>query len=172
MMEIRDATAGDMGDVLAIYNDAVLNTTAVYDYAPRSLAVQQEWFATKAAQGWPVLVAAEGERVVGFCSYGPFRAWPAYHRTVECSIYVAPDRRGRGIGKRLLPALLERAQASTFHAIVAGIDATNDASLRLHARLGFEKVAHFREVGWKFERWLDVVIMQRALGPGDARPAA
>jgi len=101
MMEIRDATAGDMGDVLAIYNDAVLNTTAVYDYAPRSLAVQQEWFATKAAQGWPVLVAAEGERVVGFCSYGPFRAWPAYHRTVECSIYVAPDRRGRGIGKHV-----------------------------------------------------------------------
>ncbi len=163
MIAIRDATSDDLPAILAIYHDAVVHTTAVYDYVPRTLAAQQEWFAAKTAQRWPVLVAVEAATVVGFCSYGAFRPWSAYQRTVENSIYIAPERRGRGIGGQLLPPLIERATAGGFHAVIAGIDASNEASLRLHAKLGFVKVAHLREVGWKFERWLDLVFLERLL---------
>jgi phosphinothricin acetyltransferase len=163
MIEITDATPADLPAILAIYNDAVLHTTAVYDETPRTLEAQQEWFALKTAQPWPVLVAAAAGAVAAFCSYGPFRPWPGYRRTIESSIYVAPDRRGQGIGTRLLPALIERAKAGGFHAMIAGIDADNAASLRLHGRLGFAKVAHLPEVGWKFGRWLDLVLLEKLL---------
>jgi L-amino acid N-acyltransferase YncA len=163
-INIRDAREADLAAMLAIYNDAVLTTTAVYDYKPRSGEQQTAWFQAKREQSLPVLVADDGETVVGFASYGPFRPWPAYLHSVENSLYVAPDRRGRGIGSLLLPALIRRAADRGLHTMIAGIDATNEASLRLHARFGFERVALFREVGWKFERWLDLAFLQLMLG--------
>jgi L-amino acid N-acyltransferase YncA len=161
---IRDAREADLAAMLAIYNDAVLTTTAVYDYKPRSGEQQTAWFQAKREQSLPVLVADDGETVVGFASYGPFRPWPAYLHSVENSLYVAPGQRGRGIGSLLLPALIRRAADRGLHTMVAGIDATNEASLRLHARFGFERVALFREVGWKFDRWLDLAFLQLMLG--------
>ena len=160
---IRDAREPDLAAMLAIYNDAVLTTTAVYDYQPRSREQQMAWFKAKQEQSLPVLVAEDGGAVVGFASYGPFRPWPAYLHSVENSLYVAPERRGRGIGSLLLPALIQRAGDRGLHTMIAGIDATNDASLHLHAKFGFERVAQFREVGWKFERWLDLAFLQRML---------
>jgi L-amino acid N-acyltransferase len=160
---IRDAREPDLAAMLAIYNDAVLTTTAVYDYKPRSGEQQVAWFKAKQEQGLPVLAAEDGGVVVGFASYGPFRPWPAYLHSVENSLYVAPEKRGRGIGSALLPALIQRAAERGLHTMIAGIDATNEASLRLHAKFGFELVAQFREVGWKFERWLDLAFLQRML---------
>jgi L-amino acid N-acyltransferase YncA len=160
---IRDATADDAAGILPIYNDAVVNTTAVFDFAPRSLAAQQAWLTGKREQDLPVLVAEQDGQVVGFCSFGPFRPWPAYAHTVENAIYIAPDRRGTGIGTQLLTALLGRARQRDLHAIVAGITADNQASLRLHARFGYQPVAHFREVGRKFDRWLDLVFLELLL---------
>jgi L-amino acid N-acyltransferase len=161
---IRDARESDLAALLAIYNDAVITTTAVYDYKPRSAEQQATWFQSKRDQGLPVLVAETAGAVVGFASYGPFRPWPAYLHSVENSLYVAADWRGRGIGSLLLPALIERAAHRGLHTMIAGIDAANQASLRLHAKFAFEPVARFREVGWKFERWLDLTFLQRMLG--------
>ena len=161
---IRDAREADLAAMLAIYNDAVLTTTAVYDYQPRSGEQQVAWFQAKQEQGLPVLVAEDGGAIAGFASYGPFRPWPAYLHSVENSLYVAPGQRGRGIGTALLPALIQRAAGRGLHTMIAGIDATNEASLRLHAKFGFERVAQFREVGWKFERWLDLAFLQLMLG--------
>lgn len=171
-MVIRDATPTDLPAILTIYNDAVINTTAVYDYQPRDLAAQERWFTAKQEQRLPVLVAEIDGAVAGFASYGPFRAWPAYLYTVENSIYVAPSRRGQGIGGRLLPSLIARGQLAGMHAMVAGIDKDNAVSIRLHELCGFDYVGTFRQVGWKFGRWLDLVFMQRWLDtPGAERPA-
>jgi L-amino acid N-acyltransferase len=161
MIEVREAETADLDAILAIYNDAVIHTTATYDYELRTLDAQKQWLEAKRAQSFPVLVGREAGVVSGFASYGPFRPWAAYLYTVENSIYVAPERRGRGVGTTLLGPLLEIARSRGFHAMVAGIDATNEASLKLHAKFGFEKVAHFHEVGWKFERWLDLVFLER-----------
>ena len=100
------------------------------------------------------------ERYLGFSSIGPFRAWAAYKYSVENSVYVAAEARGKGIGKLLIPPLIEAAKKLELHTIIAGVDATNEASLRLHKSFGFEEVAHFKEVGWKFERWLDLKFLQ------------
>lgn len=163
MIAVREAGPDDLEAILAIYNDAVVNTTAVYDYVPRLMEAQVQWFDAKRASSLPVLVGDEGGQVAGFTSYGPFRPWPAYAHTVESSIYVAPGWRGRGVGTCLLGPLIETARARSLHAMVAGVDATNDASLRLHRRFGFEQVGHLRQVGWKFERWLDLVFLERLL---------
>jgi L-amino acid N-acyltransferase len=160
---IRDAREGDLAPILAIYNDAVLTTTAVYDYKPRSAHDQAAWFKAKQEHKLPLLVAEADGAVLGFASYGPFRPWPAYLHSVENSLYVSADWRGRGIGSRLLPALIHHAADRGLHTMIAGIDAANEASLRLHAKFGFEPVARFREVGWKFERWLDLTFLQRML---------
>ena len=163
-IEIRPAGSDDLEAMLAIYNDAIVNTTAVYDYQPRTTDAQRQWFETKRAQRLPVLVAVENATIIGFGSFGPFRPWPAYQYTVENSLYVDSAFRRKGAGKALLASLVTAAQTSGYHTMVAGIDATNAASLALHRNAGFEPVAHFREVGWKFERWLDLVFMQRMLG--------
>lgn len=160
---VRNAQESDLAAILAIYNDAVLTTTAVYDYKPRTPEDQSAWFRAKLEQRLPVLVADVNGTVAGFGSYGPFRPWPAYLHSVENSLYVAPDWRGRGIGSLLLPALLQHAAGRGLHTMIAGIDAANEASLRLHAKFRFEPVARFREVGWKFERWLDLAFLQRML---------
>ncbi|WP_119304287.1 GNAT family N-acetyltransferase [Dongia deserti] len=162
-MDVRDANESDLAAMLAIYNDVVLTTTAIYDYQPRSSEQQLAWFRAKRDQDLPVLVAESDGAIAGFASYGPFRPWPAYLYSVENSVYVAADWRGRGIGSLLLPAIIQHAADRGLHTMIAGIDATNEASLRLHRKFGFEPVAQFREVGWKFERWLDLTFLQRML---------
>jgi L-amino acid N-acyltransferase len=132
-MNIRPARLEDASAILEIYNDAILNTTAVYSYDPVTLENRIQWFEEKTRAAWPVFVADDAGQVIGFSSYGPFRAWPAYLHTVENSIYVHPDWRGRGVGKLLIPPLLEAARAQNLHAFIAGIDAENLSSQRLDA---------------------------------------
>jgi phosphinothricin acetyltransferase len=160
-MVIRPATSADLPAILDIYNEAVLHTTATYDYEPQTLANRSAWFEEHQRAGFPIFVAQEESgRVVGWSNLSSFHPRPGYRFTVQNSIYVAVDRRGRGVGKRLLAPLLEAARSRGFRAILAWIDADNEASLRLHAAHGFERVAHLREVGHKFGRWLDVVLME------------
>jgi phosphinothricin acetyltransferase len=160
MITIRHATENDLPEILEIYNDVILHTTAVYDYEPHTLELRQEWFKTKQQQGFPVFVATEEAKIVGLSSIGPFRAWAAYKYSVENSVYVANNHRGKGVGKLLIPPLIEAATQMKLHTIIAGIDATNESSLRLHRHFGFEEVAHFKEVGYKFNRWLDLKFLQ------------
>jgi L-amino acid N-acyltransferase YncA len=162
-MKIRDATLEDAEAIRAIYNDAVLNTTAVFDYTAREPQAQRDWLQMKAEQNLPVLVAVDGNTVVGYSSYGQFRPWPAFLYTVENAIYIAPDRRGQGIGQKLLAAIVDAAAKNGRRTMVAAITAENAASLHLHEKLGFERTGLIRDSGWKFERWLDLVFLQRML---------
>jgi len=159
-MLVRDAVLADQPGILNIYNDAVLHTTAVWNEAPRSEAEQQQWFDAKQSQNLPVLVAHIDGEIAGFCSYGPFRPWYGYRFTVEGSIYVAQRYRRRGIATSLLNTLLQRARAQGMHAIVAGIEAENVASIRLHEQCGYRIAGCLHQVGYKFERWLDLIFME------------
>ena len=163
MITIRHATGEDLPRILDIYNEVIIHTTAVYSYEPHTLAMRTEWFETKQQQGFPVLVASENNLIVGFCTLGPFRMWPAYQHTVENSIYVAAEARGKGVGKLLMAPLIDAAKSLGKHAIVAGIDSSNIASINLHQQFGFAEVAHFKEVGWKFDRWLDLKFLELIL---------
>ena len=160
MIRIRTAKEDDLPRLLEIYNDIIIITTAVYDYEPHTIEMRKQWWEAKKAQGFPVFVAEEDGRIVGFSSIGPFRAWAAYKYSVENSVYVASNARGKGIGKLLIPPLLDASKSLGMHTVIAGIDATNEASIKLHKRFGFEEVAHFKQVGWKFERWLDLKFLQ------------
>jgi|SRR5688572_6433426 len=163
MVSIHHAKEDDLPQMLDIYNDIILHTTAVYDYEPHTIEMRRAWFKSKQEQGMPVFVAKDEDRIVGFSSIGPFRAWAAYKYSVENSVYVATDQRGKGIGKLLLPPLIGATRELKLHTIIAGIDATNEASIKLHESFGFKEVAYFKEVGWKFERWLDLKFMQLIL---------
>ncbi len=162
-MEIRDAREADLAGLLAIYNDVIATSTAIFAEAPASLDERRAWWQGRVAQGYPVLVAVDETGVVGFASFGDFRSWPGYRFTVEHSVHVRADRRGHGVGGALMTPLMARAAALGKHVLIAGVDADNAASLRFHERLGFARVAHFREVGFKFGRWLDLVFLQRHL---------
>ena len=165
-VEIRDAGVDDLPDLLTIYNDVIATSTAIYTEQPTTLDDRVSWWRARVAQGYPVLVATEQGQVVGFASFGDFRAWPGYRFTVEHSVHVRADRRGTGVGTALMKPLLRRASALGKHVIVAGVDADNQPSLRFHERLGFTRVAHFRQVGFKFGRWLDLIFLQRLLESG------
>jgi phosphinothricin acetyltransferase len=142
----------------------VLNTTATYDYEPRTLEHRTQWFEERQRDRYAVLVAVDNDgRVAGWSALNPYHARIGYQFTSENSVYVAADMRGKGIGKLLLAPLLEAAKARGLHAIIAAIDADNEASIRLHAKFGFEKVGHFKQTGFKFNRWLDLVYMEKLL---------
>ena len=162
-MVIRSATASDLPAILDIYNDAILNTTAVYDYTPHTLQMRQTWYADKLEKEIPVLVADIDGAVVGFTSYGPFRAWPAYKYSIEHSIYVHREFRNQGIARKLLTELIEVVRSKDIHTVIAGIDADNAASIHLHKQLGFEDAAYFKQVGFKFGKWLDLRFLQLIL---------
>jgi L-amino acid N-acyltransferase len=160
---VRAARPDDLGQILAIYNEVIRNSTAVYSEVEFTTARGEQWFAAKADQGFPFLVAEEGAEIVGFGTFGEFRAWPCYRHTVEHSLHVRADRRGRGVGKALLAALIERATLMHKHVMIAGIDADNAASIGLHRRSGFAEAGRFHEVGFKFGRWLDLVFLELRL---------
>jgi phosphinothricin acetyltransferase len=165
MIDVRDATESDLPPILEIYNDVVATSTAIYRDEPATLDDRRSWFAARVAERQPVLVAVDSETVVGFAAFGGFRPWPGYRFTVEHSVHVRASHRGRGVGSALMTPLIDRATALGMHVMVAGVDADNEASLRFHERLGFERVAHMKEVGFKFGRWLDLILLQRLLGP-------
>jgi len=159
-MIIRDATENDIPGILEIYNHVILNTTSVYSEEPHTLDMRLSWYRDRIANGFPVFVADEDGRVAGFSSFGHFRVWPCYRYTVENSVYVHPDHRGKGLSKLLIQPLIDRAREMGMHTMIAGIDADNVVSYRLHQSFGFVEVAHFREVGFKFGRWLDLKFME------------
>jgi phosphinothricin acetyltransferase len=161
-MQIRDATEDDLPGILAIYNHVIAHTTAVYTEVPSTLDDRRAWLAARRAGGFPVLVADDGG-VVGFASFGDFRPWPGYAATVEHSVHVAADARGRGIGRALVRELIAQAQVRGKHTMVAGIDAANTASIALHRQLGFVEAGTLREVARKFGRPLDLLFMQKML---------
>jgi L-amino acid N-acyltransferase YncA len=163
-MRIEDATDDDLPAVVAIYNQVIATSTAIYREEPATLAERHAWNETRKANGYPLLVARTDDApVAGFATFGDFRAWPGYRFTVEHSVHVADGRRGQGIGSALMRVLIDRGAALGKHVMVAGIDADNDGSIRMHERLGFERTGHLKQVGWKFDRWLDLVFMQRLL---------
>ena len=170
-IEIRRATLEDLPAILDIYNEVIANSTAVYSVEPVTLENRREWFEARTRAGYPVLVAVGEDGVVGFATFGEFRgAWVGYRYSVEHSVHVRSDQRGKGIGTRLVQELLPLARAMGKHVMVGGIDASNQGSIRMHERLGFEQMGTMPEVGRKFDRWLDLVFMQRFLDePGTPR---
>lgn len=150
--------------ILEILNDAIVNSTALYDYKPRTIDNMVSWFRTKDAGRFPVIGAVdERGTLMGFASYGTFRAWPAYKYSVEHSIYIHAAHRGQGLGFKLMQQLIEAAAAQNYHVMVGGIDVTNASSIALHERLGFTHAGTIREAGFKFGRWLDLAFYQKIL---------
>lgn len=150
--------------ILAIFNEAIVNSTALYDYKTRTLDSMTPWFADKQAAGQPVIgVEDAAGALAGFATYGPFRVRPAYKYTVEHSVYVHKDHRGQGLARMLMRELIEAARQRGVHAMVGGIDATNVASIALHEQLGFSHVGTLPQVGFKFGRWLDLAFYQLLL---------
>lgn len=150
--------------ILDIFNDAIANTTALYDYKPRTMQSMAEWFAAKSAGNYPVIGAVgDGGNLMGFASYGRFRPHAAYKYSVEHSIYIHRDHRGKGLALLLMKQLINAAREQGYHMMVGGIDATNAVSIRLHERLGFVHAGTIRQAGFKFGRWLDLAFYQLIL---------
>jgi phosphinothricin acetyltransferase len=162
-MLIEDATEADVPEILAIYNDVIATSTAIFSDRPVTAQDRLAWLRSRRARGQPVIVARHQGAVVGFASYGDFRPWPGYASSVEHSVHVAAAERRRGIGRMLVKEIIARAENAGIHVVVAGIDAENEASLRLHEQLGFERVGHMPEVARKFDRWVDLVLMELRL---------
>ena len=167
---IRDATEKDLPAIRDIYNDAVRNTTAIWNEQPVDLANRLAWFNARQALGYPILVAVENDAVTGYASFGDWRPFEGFRYSVEHSVYVRNDQRGKGLGPRLMHALIERARAAGKYVMVAAIESGNQASIRLHERLGFVTTGQMPQVGIKFGRWLDLTFMQLALNPGAEPP--
>lgn len=174
-MQIRDADASDIDGIAAIYNDAVVNTTAIWNEKTVDAANRAAWLADRQRVGYPVLVAEDAlGAVAGYASFGDWRAFDGYRHTVEHSVYVRRDCRGAGIGRALMVALIERARALGKHVMVAGVEAKNAGSIELHKKLGFEEVGLLKEVGTKFGSWLDLAFLQLKIDSRtdpDATPA-
>lgn len=162
-LNIRDAKIDDLPAILAIYNDAVLHTTAIWNWHAVDLSNRRAWLDARAAQGYPILVASLDGNIAGYASFGDWRPFDGYLYTVEHSVYVSTHARRRGIGAALLEALIERARSLDKHVLIGAIAAENQASIALHRRFGFIETARMPEVGRKFDRWLELVFMQKIL---------
>jgi L-amino acid N-acyltransferase len=160
---VRPATEADLQAILAIYNDAVVKTTAIWNDTMVDVDNRRAWLEARQKQNYPVLVAEEEAVVVGYGSFGDFRAFDGYRFSVEHSVYVLEGTRRRGVASALLDALIERARDLGKHVMIAGIAGDNLASLKLHTKFGFTETGRMPEVGFKFNRWLDLVFMQKTL---------
>ncbi|HUF98620.1 MAG TPA: GNAT family N-acetyltransferase [Ilumatobacter sp.] len=172
---LRDAVAGDLGAIVGLLNSFIATTTYEYTDTPHTVASRAPWFARQARRGFPVLVAesvddsgsrTHGANVVGFAAYGDFRdsvARPGYRFVVEHSVHIAEHAWGAGVGRRLLEALIERAAAAGVRTMVGAIDSSNTGSIEFHRRLGFVETGRMPDVGYKFDRWLELVLMQRRI---------
>ncbi|MCE0463113.1 GNAT family N-acetyltransferase [Pseudomonas uvaldensis] len=169
---VRDARLADLPAIRDIYNDAVLNTTAIWNEQAVDLANRQAWFDARQSQGYPVLVVVDtDENTLGYASFGDWRPFDGFRHTVEHSVYVRSDQRGNGLGPLLMATLIERARDCGKHVMVAAIESGNTASIRLHERTGFVTTGQMPQVGTKFGRWLDLTFMQLMLNPGAPAPA-
>jgi phosphinothricin acetyltransferase len=164
-MRIRDAERADIEAITAIYNEVLTTSTAIYNDKPASMDDRVAWWQARLRQHYPVLVAVDGETICGFGSFGDFRPWPGYRYTVEGTVHVASGLRGKGVGSLLLKELIVRARESGKHSMIAGVDSENTASLRFLERSGFERVGYLPEVGYKFDRFLNLVLLQYWLTP-------
>lgn len=166
---IRDCSEDDLAGMLEIYNDAVQFTTAVWNNAVIDLENRRRWLRDRTSQGYPALCAVEAGKLLGYATYGAWRAFDGYRHTVEHSIYVHKDARRKGVATSLMKALLQRARDQGKHVMIGAIEASNEASLALHARFSFAPVASMPEVGIKFGRWLNLVFVQLILDSGSSR---
>lgn len=156
--------SGYSARILEILNHAIIHTTALFDYTPRSPEMMRNWFEAKRKDGYPVIGAvSDDNHLMGFASYGTFRAWPAYKYTVELSIYVHPDHRKKGVANALMDVLKQTAGNQGYHVLIGCIEARNQASINLHLKHGFTPAGVLHEVGFKFNQWLDVVFYQLIL---------
>ena len=164
-MQLIDCTHDEhAAAILDIFNDAIVNSTALYDYRPRTPQSMVGWFDTKRAGRYPVIGAVnDAGTLLGLASYGAFRAWPAYKYSVEHSVYVHKDHRGQGIGMRLMHEAIARARQQQYHVMIGGIDADNRGSIAMHEKLGFVHAGTIRHAGFKFGRWLDLAFYQLTL---------
>ena len=161
---IRSARIEDIETILEIVNDAILKTTAIYDYDVRTLNEQISWFQEKKKQDFPVIVATdENDKVLGFGTYGTFRMKIGFKFTVEHSVYVKEGHSGKGIGKAILSELISIAKTQKLHVMVGCIDAENTGSIEFHEKLGFKKAGILKESGYKFDKWLDLQFVQLIL---------
>jgi L-amino acid N-acyltransferase len=159
-MNIRTATHADLEIIQEIFNDAILHSTAVYEYEIFTMDYIKKWYEDKIAHAFPVLVLELENRVAGFCTYGTFRQRAAYRTTMEHSVYVHPEFRNQGLGKVLLKTIMESAATNGVHALIGGIDSSNEQSIVLHEKFGFKEVGRLPEVAFKFGKWLDLVFME------------
>lgn len=162
-LTIRPAKLEDLDKILEIVNHSILHTTANYNYDIQTLEVQTKWFEDKKTKNMPVVVADLNGEVVGFGSYGQFREKIGYQYTVEHSVYVVDDVIGKGIGSKLLTELIRLAKEQGFHVMIGAIDGDNAGSIAFHEKFGFTAIGTIREVGYKFDHWLDLVFMQLIL---------
>jgi len=160
---VREAAPADLPALLEIYNEAVAHSTASWDYEPWTPVHHADWYAYKAERGYPILVADQDGDVLGYATYGEFSDKAGYSATREHNVYLRTDARGQGIGRSLMEALIGQARGRGVHTLIGRLSADNDASLRLHAGLGFVEVGRLKEVGRKFDRWLDLVYVQLML---------
>ncbi|MFA5045711.1 MAG: N-acetyltransferase family protein [Paludibacter sp.] len=162
--QLKDCTEKQLPEILAIFNEAILNSTALYDYKPRTLDMMYSWYADKQKGNYPVIGAFDQEgTLLGFMSYGVFRVRPAYKYTIEHSVYVRSDMRGQGIGKVLLKEIIKKAEEQNYHVLIGGIDASNSASIQLHEKEGFVSCGLIKQAGYKFGKWLDLAFYQLIL---------
>lgn len=163
---IRYIQENDLQDILEIYNDAIINTTAIYDYHPHTIEDRREWYKQKVESGYPIIGIEDNDKIVGFATYGPFRNYPAFKYTIEHSLYVHKEYRRKGIGAILLKELIEIANNEGYATLVAGIDSANEKSIVMHKKFGFVHSGTIKKAGFKFNRWLDLDFYQLELnGP-------
>lgn len=162
-LTIRPAKSGDLDKILEIVNHSILHTTANYNYDIQTLEIQTKWFEDKKTKNMPVVVADLDGEVVGFGSYGQFREKIGYQYTVEHSVYVVDNVIGKGIGTKLLTELIRLAKEQGFHVMIGAIDGDNKGSIAFHEKFGFTAIGTIREVGYKFNHWLDLVFMRLIL---------
>lgn len=162
--QLKPCTEKQLPEILDIFNDAILNSTALYDYKTRTMETMNTWYADKLKGNYPIVGAFdENDTLLGFATYGMFRVRPAYKYSVEHSVYVRSDKRGHGVGKVLLREIIKKAGEQNFHVMVGVIDASNGVSLKLHENEGFILTGIMKEVGFKFGKWLDAAFYQLIL---------
>lgn len=161
---IRRCDEDQLPEILEILNEAILHSTALYDYKPRTMENMQTWYDVKQRGNFPVIgVFDPDEKLLGFTSYGSFRNWPAYKYSVEHSIYIKSDMRGKGLGKILLREIIKSAEEQDYHVLIGGIDASNATSISLHEKEGFVFSGTIQQAGYKFGKWLDLSFYQLIL---------
>lgn len=160
---MRQANREDLEEITAIYNYYIENSTSVYHYSSKSEEEMNVWYTQKEKEGFPVIVEELDGKIAGFATYGPYRPFEGYKKTIEHSVYVNKDCHGKGVGKKLLNAILQKGKESEYHVVVAYIDSENEISIRLHEKEGFVRCGTIKEAGYKFGKYRDLLIMEKFL---------